>query len=311
MRRTAILMLVSCYLGLCPRLSAELKLEPAVLRLGELRAGPPLRRTIAIQNDGPAPLTIVAAERGCSCLEAVAQPTTLGSGEKGFIHLNLRTLGHKDGPYTWITRLRWRSGDIEKETVLRVEAFIRNEVTLAPSELALHVADRLERDIIVHDRRATPFKLLGASTSLNGVKVQVVDEGAGRFRLNVQAQREGLQETQRGRLVIQTSDPFYEQLTVPLEVTRVDGKPIQANPERIRLRPEVGVRTALVRLRRGDDGPLKVSRVEADAGLECTWADNPTGGALLRVRAERATAAASVRVLFQDGMDLVIPIVWE
>lgn len=291
--------------------SAQLRIDPPTLRLGDVLGGPPLRRAVILENTGADPLEVIDIERGCSCLQATLDKTGLCLGEKATLTLDLRTLGHKDGPYLWTVRLHYRIGSRVETAPLRIEANIRNEVVLEPAELRLTVTDPIKHEIILRDRRATPFKITRLATRVKGVHLEARNETPGVFRIALttdDALPRG--ERQRGFVEIMTSDPFYGALTLPIEIERIDAAAIHAVPDRIRLRPEAGVRSALLRLR-GKDDRLKIERVEAP-GLECSWADNPTGGAMLRVRAEKASPTlTSVRVIFADKRELRIPLEWD
>lgn len=298
--------------GLPGPADAQLTLHPPVLRLGEVQGGPTLRQTVLLRNDGPGPVQVLGLERGCSCIQATLDSSLIAPAAQTKLALTLRTLGHKDGPYAWNTRIRYRSGDDEKEALLRVEATIRNDVAVTPSELVLHVADAATAEIVLQDHRSTPLKVTHFATALPGTTLTWREEAAGAVRLIFHVERAKLSGKQEGVLDILTSDPFYGHLTVPVRIECVDLGPIQATPERIRLDLEGGIRTALVRLRGKEDEALKITRVEAPAGVQCTWAENPGGGAMLRVRVEGAAAhGTALRVRFAEKGELTIPIEWR
>src|SRR5262249_40436113 len=143
-------------------------------------------------------------------------------GEKGALALELRTLGHKEGPYVWTARVHYRVGGRVDATVLRIEADIRNEVSLEPSELRLAVSSPIQHEIVLRDRRATPLKITRLATTVKGIHLEARDEGPGVFRIALRTDDTVPRERQRGFIEVLTSDSFYGCLTLPIEIERLE-----------------------------------------------------------------------------------------
>lgn len=294
-------------------LRADLRFDSPTLKLGEVRGGPDLTRQAAFVNRGTSTLEILDIERGCSCLQAVPDKRVLAPGEAGILTLHLRTLGHKNGPYAWITRLRYRIGDQVKETSLRLECELRNEVTLEPAELILGVTESMLAEILLTDLRDRPLHLKHLDTSLPGVTLEAKEVKPGTYRILVQVRGAAIPPGRHeGNVSFFTADPEYPHLKLPVRIMRSSGMTIQPIPERILVSKERGLRTSLVRLRTTDEKPLKIARVECP-GLKCTWAEDPAGGAVLRLSLEGMVAEGAVLRVFLEGTPrrIEIPIEWE
>lgn len=292
-------------------LAAQVKFSSPVVKLGEVRGGPPLTLRVPFQNPATMPMEVIDVVIGCSCLSAKLDRRLLEPGETGAMEISLRTLGHKNGPYLWTLKVRNRSSDPKgeiTETPLRIEATVRNEVTLEPSELAIFATGDIQKEVILTDLRASPFRILRVESTVAGVELTTQEQHPGTFRihLNVRGKGEGSQD---GHVHIFTNDPVYTQVSLPLKVTRRSSDQVQATPQQIRL--SKGRKSAMVRLRA--DGPLKIERVDA-SGLKCTWADHSSGEVFLKVAHDAAPLMgnSSVRVIFAGRKNaLTIPVEWE
>lgn len=294
-------------------LAAELRFDPPLLKLGEVRGGPDLPCQAVLINRGATPLEIVDIERGCSCLKAQLEKRTLGPGETAILKLHLRTLGHKDGPYVWTLKVRYRNGGPIQEAALRLEARVRNEVTLEPAELILFVTGSLTQEMVLTDRRPRPLTLNRLDTNLPGVVLEQEEVRPGTYRVRLRVRGEAVPVGRHdGHVSLYTGDLEYPHLQLPVRITRSASRAIQAIPDRIRLSPTEGLRTTLIRLRSAEGGPLNITRAECP-GLKCTWAANPGGGAVLRVTLDGTPARGAELRVIVEGIEgeIRVPVEWE
>jgi len=302
------LALIIGVLAYVPQLRAEVRFATPVVKLGEVRGGPALTQRFVLTNSGSAPIQLGDVVRGCSCLQSSIDKVTLAPGEVGTLTLTLRTLGHKNGPYAWNAKIRYRETDQVKEAHCRLEGVIRNEVTLDPSELVLFVTDELTQNIHLTDLRDTPLRITRIETTLPGVSLDKTETKPGSFRIQLHVKGEGIPYGPRdGRVDIHTNDPAYSMVTLPVRLIRSYPKAVQAVPNRIRFNPEQGIKSVLIRLRTPDEKPLKITRVEG-GDLKASWADHPAGGIVLRLTATESVPPA-IRIVFETpGRDLELPV---
>src|SRR5438067_4208615 len=72
-----------------------------VVDVGEVRAGPPLRRRFTLTNRGPVPLALTATRTSCHCLEPRLSPNTLPPGGTAELDLEVNTLSPLEGANAW------------------------------------------------------------------------------------------------------------------------------------------------------------------------------------------------------------------
>lgn len=277
---------------------SDLKIAPPVLDLGTIVGGPPLAARFELHNQAAQDLEIVEVNRSCGCLAPRLERLRLPPGEKTTLHMDLRTLGHQDGPHAWNAQIVYRLDGATHQQPLTVKAVVRNEIVLQPAALAMHVADALTQEVRLEDRRETPLSVRAASTSWKSVRVEVKADRAGAYRLFVHARAADLPPGRSdGFLDIYTDDAKYAHVQVPLTLTRVERSDIIVTPQSVRLRP--GEASAPLRLRSRSDKALALEKLETgDPGLTCTWAIAADGSAAARVRAsaDMAAGAHEVRV---------------
>jgi hypothetical protein len=301
---------------LSDRAWADLRCTPTSADLGEIRGGTPAQHRFTLVNDGRAPIDIVEVERGCGCMQVRLDRQTLRPGEKVSLLVELRTSGQPNGPRSWNLRVRYRDGDSLREALLVIGATIRNDVTVEPPILAMHVKDTLRQTVVVTDYRSPPLKVtvVRATSPAVHATVQSAKDGVTRLLLEVAASALA-GDRQDAILNIYTDDPAYSPLQLPITLTRAGNAAITVTPPQVEAHVslEQPVASALVRLRRADGLPVAITAVDADdVGVTCTWAAGPGTQATVKVqidarrlgdRSERRTVR--IRAAEQVG---VIPV---
>jgi hypothetical protein len=211
----------------------------------------------------------------------------------------------------------YRQGSEVKHAVLTVRARIQHEIVVEPPRLAVYVENILPQEIRVHDRRGKGLEIRHVECTTAGLKFEARKEQGGVSKVLMIARADRLpSERQDGVIRIFTNDIDYEQIDIPLSIMRGVSATVRADPETARLAVGAGRESAvaLVRLRRRDDQPVKVARLEpTHPAIACTWAPGPGKDATLRISAKAAAitpgaAQAVLHVILEDGDRVLVPI---
>jgi hypothetical protein len=321
-RKVRIIPLVVGLLALAAgRARAELRCEPPAADLGVIRGGPAVQHRFELVNDGPTPIDIVDVERGCGCLESDLQKRTLKPGERAGLRVTVRTAGQPNGPRSWNLRIRYRAGDTAREELLVIAATIRNEVTIAPSILALYVQDALRQEVVVTDLRSPPLKVTGVNSTVPALRATVQPAVGGVTKVSLEVSAADLDGGRQDAILsLYTDDPLYNPLQLPVTITRGSRPAIAVTPPRVeaRVSADQPVASVLVRLRPAGQQKVVIESADADdPAITCTWAVGPGAGATLKVQVDSrrlggADVARSVQVRLADPpVVLTIPVVIE
>jgi hypothetical protein len=289
--------------ALCPGAArADLFVAAPVIELGEIRGGQRLAQRFELVNRGDAPVEIVEVQRGCGCLAARLEQRLVPAGGKATIQFELRTLGQPEGPHTWHAQVHYRAGGQSKALPVALRGTIRNEVTLQPAILALHVDKAARQEITLVDSREPPLRVLGAEVRSPALKVAEVIRDGKTTRI-VLATNDGLEAGRHeGMLYIFTNDPDYEELQAPVTVIKGQRALVQIVPEQPQVRLPAGAASGavVVRLRSLTGKPVRIAKMESDdPQLTCTWAAGPGDDATVRLqvrRGERTSGKTSTQL---------------
>ena len=156
---------------------AELRAVVPVVDLGAVDGGQKVNHTFLLSNVGTEIIEIFDVQRGCGCLTPQLAKRTLRPGEQTMLALELRTLGQADGPHAWNLQVHYRDGQQMKTLPLVLRGTVRNEITVQPATLGMHVTKALQQEITLTDRRETPLRVLAADVRLPGMSVTKIGRG--------------------------------------------------------------------------------------------------------------------------------------
>jgi hypothetical protein len=269
---------------------AELRVAAAVVDLGAIRGGQKLAHRFELVNTGSQAVEILDLERGCGCLAPQLGQRQIAPGTQADLVLELRTLGQADGPHTWNLKVHYRLGGDTKTLALALRGVVKNEISVQPAILGLHISRKVQQEITLTDIRATPLHVVEAEARAPGVQVMKIERDGKTTRILISADATQLAPGRHeGLLSITTNDADYGQLHVPIVVTKTAATSVRAAPEQIVLRLAPGAATAsmVVRLRSQQDEAVRVAKIEpSDPALAATWAPGPDHDATLRVRVD-------------------------
>lgn len=276
---------------------AELRVTTPAIDLGVIRGGQRISHRFELTNTSDAAVEILDVQRGCGCLAPRIDQRVIPAGGKTNLAVELRTLGQSDGPHTWRLQVQYRVGEETKLLPLTLRGVVKNDITVQPAILGLHVAKTIQQEIILTDSRATPLRVIDAEARGAGVQLTKIERAGKTTTLLVTADAAQLAPGRHeGRLTITTDDPDYGQLQVPIVVTKATAATVRATPEHVVLRLAVGATSAaaLVRLRSPGGQAVRIAKVEAsDPSVTCTWAPGPGNDATLKIQARSALPASN------------------
>jgi hypothetical protein len=305
-----------------PRLSApELRVE-----LGEVRSGPVVESRIVLLNDSRSEaVRVVETRPGCGCLKPRLSTEVVPPGGSVDVVMRLNTLTQPAGRQTWTLTLRHRPerdpAARVSECVIRVTARLRREVAVEPAALALRTSGEATHTLTLIDERPRPLGVRAVRCSAPWLRAEVGPtsvEGSRRTTpIRITLARECLPGRYDETLYVDTDDPAYSPLEVPVRVDRTADDGVQVVPEEllVRLRDARTPATGLLQVR-CEAGAVEIERVECDRpGVDSRWASGPNGAAV-RVKVDPAAAgpegAATLRLHLRSPAAVrTVPVRWQ
>ncbi|MBI1830280.1 MAG: DUF1573 domain-containing protein [Planctomycetes bacterium] len=311
---TKRLVVAFALLSLCPNNSlAQLRFAQSAVNLGELRGGPTYSHDFHFVNDSTVPIEIGDIRLGCGCLQPMLDERSFQPGEKGVLRMNLRTLGQAEGARTWQAHVQFRHAGKTLETSLTVGAVIRNEIPVSPAIIALTVETTLRQEITITDQRPKPMTVTAVVASSRAIRLVAKMERNGVTKITVEVSRSALtRHSQEEMLTVETDDPNYRQLQIPITLTKTERAEVRATPDRVVL---AGSNSQLVRLRSTSGKVVRIEGADSDdSAIRCSWADGPGEDATLKISVDAAKTAADnatvrVRLASPAGSVIAIPVV--
>ncbi|HTU16878.1 MAG TPA: DUF1573 domain-containing protein [Gemmataceae bacterium] len=274
---------------------AQLECMSSVVDKGEVRSGLPLSHRFAVINSGSEPAEITEIHPSCGCLAPKMDKLRLLPGESATLVLEINTLTQPAGINGWRVTLRYKTGDVEQELPLYINARIVTEITVEPPSLAIYTDTSISHEIVVIDRRTEPLIVRAVPTSSPHVrthlsKLQRDTAGHWRRAIQVEVLEDCPEGTHQETLRICTSDPLYSELKVPFTIVKRARRLVSAAPASVVLSESASqpLPARVVLLSAADDREVRIDRVESDhPALTCRWAHGPGHQATLKIRVDR------------------------
>jgi hypothetical protein len=309
------LLIVLALLLACPALtSAQLRFTQPVVNLGDLRGGPVYSHRFEFVNDSAKPIEIVDFRLGCGCLQPLLDQRVYQPGEKGTLHINIRTLGQPQGGRTWQAQVQYRDAGMPAECAIAIGANLHNEISVEPSIVAMTVETALRQEITIKDHRKSPMKIISVRVSTPAIGVIMQPTSGGITKVTIEVSRAGLTAAKQDELLtIYTDDPHYRHLQVPIMLTKAQRNKVSAAPDNVSL---IGAGSQIVRLRGIYDQRVRIEKVNADhRAISCTYAAGPGDDATLKIVVNAAmltspsvVATVTVHCAEPAGTVLTVPV---
>jgi hypothetical protein len=297
--RTAAVLLALAVSGAA---RADLRFADPVVSAGEVRTGAALSHRFTFVNRGAAPATIAEVRSSCGCMKPRLEPDgtdlphTCQPGDEGSLLLEVNTLGLTPGSHTWRLTVYYETGGRSYETELRLTGWAVTEVTVQPSALTLTGDGAVSHQVLLTDVRPRPLTVREVRASAAQVKGRVTEQlqdaqGHWVRKIALEVGADYPEGRHNEVLDILTDDPAYPDLRVPLTIVKRGRQRLAAEPGAVTLFAPAGqeVPSRIVRVRDGEDQPVRIEQVEADdPAITCRWAQGPNNLATVRVIVDRA-----------------------
>lgn len=273
---------------------AELRFERESASLGTIKSGLPVVCCFAFVNAGNEPVEIVEARGECGCVVPRLGKRTFAPGERGEVPVEMNTLGESAGPHRWHVYVTYRDGGTLKLVPLQVVAEVVTEVSVQPAKVSIHTSGPVRHVLRLTDLRPAPLAIRSLRTTSPHLKATAEEPRRDRLghcvitvRLDVTASfPEGQHEE---CLHIDTTDPVYQELKVPVTVVKRSQQTVSALPASVEVRGRVGqpLPARLLLVRSAADMPLDLGDIRCDhPAVACRWAKGPGNSATVRVEVD-------------------------
>jgi len=281
-----------------------LRVDSPSLDAGEVKIGPALTRRFAFVNAGTRPLTITELKASCGCMTPTLAHRTYQPGERGEISFEVNTLSQPAGPHRWTLTVGYRCGEQTTTTTFEITARLIQEIEVTPAALAFQGVGSAV--VTVRDRRERSLALQGAHASLPFLIATVEKDST----IRVAVASDCPEGRHAAAVTIETDDPYYREIKLPVAIVREPRRPLTATPARVTL---VTGASALVQLRDTTGRAVQIESAEVShSALTCRWATGPGHFATLRIGFDRSKwdgrdLSAEVRIT-GNGQTLTIPV---
>lgn len=285
-----------------------LRVEPATVDRGEIKAGAPLTQTFKISNPTSRTITLTGVRTSCDCARIAFDRSVLPPGESTQLAITVNTLAHPAGSWKWTAEVQYRGCEAATVPVMMTGTLIR-EVMIDPPALAFSVeAGEVSREIRIRDSRQTKLVITGLASTSKHLAVKQ-DGDAIRVVLAADAPFGESRET----ISIATSDADYPEFRIPVTISKRKAACVKAYPDTLDLDRQSD-RIGLVQLRRPDGRTLRIEKCSVVSGCVVEWSKDAGLVATVRVRlAGEAAVHGEILIDLADppGERLRVPVRWQ
>ncbi len=260
--------------------------------LGEVNANKSLVHTFHLENAGAEPITVLDVKRACACMKQELGTKALAPGEKTSLTVSFNLMTQPEGPGQWNVAVRYAviGRDGTQELPLTVSATVKKDVRVEPVSLVMIGSADLSGKVTVFDRRGKPLNVTGARLGVAKVTTTVEKADGGERRQTVRITADDMLPvgTHADELAIDTDDPEYRELRVPVRIVKTAPAPaVRASPAAVKLQGAGASKVVTVSDR--DDRDIDIEAVTAsEPFLSVKWAKGPGGDAAVRVTLDGA-----------------------
>lgn len=307
--------IVACLLGTSPGLACD---HRAIDR-GDIRGGPPLSHRFVLVNRGESEVRIVHLQPSCGCLTSRLTGKVLKPSESVDLVVHVATISQPEGVNLWTTTVFYRlaGSDVDHKLDLQIRANLVREVAIQPTSLRLSGKPGLAHAVQLFDCRSQPMEVVWATTS--SPRLAVRDAGSWQrvdakwvrtFHVRMSA------DCPPGRhedyIQIVARDPDYQDIRIPVTLTRTDRQRVVASPPEIVLSPSQNEFMLILHDR--EEQPVEVEGViSEDPSLSVRLPSSPQRRLSMRVERRGAQvpqpwSVLRVQVRSPERQTVVIPV---
>jgi hypothetical protein len=298
--RSGIAPAAVAFILLAQTVRADLEFAEPKADVGTVKSGAPLVREFAFTNRGATGVEIVEIQGSCGCLKPKLDHRVYQPGEGDKLRIEVNTLTQGAGPHSWRTIVRYRDGETVRETDVTLSGMVVAEIAVEPPQLSIFADRAIAHELRVIDRRDKTFTVTSVHTSSQKLTARVIGEERDKQGRTVRTiQFHIADDYPDGRrdetLTIYTDDPLYQELKVPISVSKRVRKRLTALPETVTLSALRGMAlpSKILRIRDSRDETVEIERITpSDPAIKCTWASGPGANATLRITVDRTKLTA-------------------
>jgi P pilus assembly chaperone PapD len=253
----------------------QLAFQPAIIDLGDVKAGQVFAHSIQVTNTTSSAITVNEIKSSCGCIRPVLEPSTLAPGATGTLKLDINTLASSPGPSTFGVKLRYPEANQIKEQQFIITGRIIQELVVTPTAITCYGEKPRPQTITILDKRATvlqPVKLERTSPYLNVEWVQPVQASPQpQYALQVSVREDLPAGRHEHEVIVYTSDTTYPVLRVPITIVKKSKARFVVSPYLVTLSAGVSpTRNVTIRDQAGEG--VLIDRMEASPGVQATLA---------------------------------------
>lgn len=223
----------------------QLVFSQYAVQLGEVRPTGTIPAHFDFFNSGETPIEIVKLEPSCGCLapRLYDDKKVYGPGEHGRFYVSVKTANETPGPKTYTVKVKYDDGEPRERLVSFKLTIPEKKVSVTPSEVYFYQLDGSadSREIVVTDHRGRNLTITNvicptefASVTL-GTKIVEGQVSRTPIRIDIPANVPSGRNT--AVLTIETDDPDYSTIKVPILIWGQESKIQQTSAEEVR-RPD-------------------------------------------------------------------------
>jgi hypothetical protein len=294
---------------------------------GKVKAGAKLEATFVLKNHSDRPIRLGVIKGSCGCLQPTLAKNLLAAGESTSLLARFNTLALAEGPHTWRLEVPYRFDDRielqaeEPKLTLIASATIIREIQLEPVSIAIITDGAAEESIRLIDHRSKPLSIRSIkSGSVHIEAKRDLNSTQSNHLIQLQVHESIPAGTMQDWVVVETDDPEYPELKIPIQITRKDRQTIQASPDQLVLRFSKGQQTSsgLIQLRSPAEQAIKILKIVSDSDrITHRYATSSTGQTTLRLtvtllsNAESGMGKVVVHFAEPAGQMIIIPVSWQ
>jgi hypothetical protein len=280
---------------------ADLQFTRTKANLGKIRTGVPLVYHFSFTNTGQEPVAIEEVRPGCGCVAPRLRSREVAPGATGTIPMEINTLSQSAGPHRWYVHVYYRQGQEQRQIALELLAEVITEVTVQPATLTIHAAQAVQQEMRLTDLRAQPLRVTALRTTSRYLQAKASErarneQGHWITLIHLQLSAAFPPGRQEEFLFIDTDDPVYAQLKIPITVDKRSARRISAMPAEVVLDAGLGAAlpSRLLLVRDSGEEPVLIAGIKADhPALRCKWAQGPGNAVTVRIQLDRTAVPDS------------------
>jgi len=192
-------------------------------------------------NAGETPIEIVKLDPSCGCLapRLYGDKKIYGPGEHGTFYVSVKTANESPGPKDYTVKVKYHDGEPRERLVSFKLTIPEKKVSVTPAEVYFYQLDGNadSRSIVVEDHRGRNLTITNVTCPTEFATVslgtKIVDGQTSRTPIRIDIPADVPSGRQTAILTIETDDPDYSIIKVPILIWGQESKIQQTSAEEI------------------------------------------------------------------------------